>query len=115
MMGELFAPFCSRICGRHPASIEVEVGGGVSRRCLRRLVKCARLRWDLVAYIADSEGGVILLTRLVALPGERLRLADGHIYGPNEFFFIGDNIDSSIDSRSHGPVLGSRIVGVADL
>jgi signal peptidase I len=35
--------------------------------------------------------------------------------GPDEYFFVGDNIDQSADSRIYGPSAGSSIVGVIDL
>lgn len=35
--------------------------------------------------------------------------------GGDEYFLIGDNVDSSVDSRMNGPSPGSSIVGVVDL
>jgi signal peptidase I len=35
--------------------------------------------------------------------------------GPDEYFVIGDNVDRSADSRHHGPVKRSDVVGIVDL
>lgn len=34
--------------------------------------------------------------------------------GPNEFFFIGDNLENSLDSRIQGPTDRAKLVGVVD-
>jgi len=49
--------------------------------------------------------------------GDRARYADGQtiLLGSNDYFFVGDNIDRSADSRIDGPSPGSSIVGVVDL
>jgi signal peptidase I len=115
-------------------------------------------RWDLVAYrnVYDDDGQPpeTFCKRLIALPGERLRIEGGTIYindkpadgippvlagrcraampGPgrrltryedgqtialaaDEYFFIGDNLDISGDSRSYGPSKTSALVGVIDV
>ena len=43
--------------------------------------------------------------------------ADGQTItlGDDEYFFIGDNVDASKDSRTMGPSKGAAIVGVIDL
>jgi signal peptidase I len=51
-----------------------------------------------------------------ALPPDRARYRDGEsiALGPDEYFFIGDNVDVSMDSRLAGPSHASSLVGVVD-
>jgi signal peptidase I len=55
----------------------------------------------------------------MSLPGAGLttRYQDGEdvALGTGEYFLIGDNIDSSADSRLDGPTAGEALVGVVDL
>jgi signal peptidase I len=46
-----------------------------------------------------------------------MRYRDGETItlGPDEYFFVGDNIDISADSRINGPTKSADIVGVIDL
>ncbi len=48
---------------------------------------------------------------------EQKRYKDGEsiILGPDEYFFIGDNLDISNDSRLEGPSIRSSLIGVIDL
>jgi signal peptidase I len=74
-------------------------------------------RGDVVAFRLPEEGGVVLLKRIVGLPGERVRIVDGRVYingqplrepyartgrsaqssaseyslGEDEYFVVGDN------------------------
>jgi signal peptidase I len=50
-------------------------------------------------------------------PNQRVRYEDDEtiVLGNDEFFFIGDNVDVSLDSRSLGPSSRSSLVGVVDL
>ena len=52
-----------------------------------------------------------------AVPAASSRYRDRQpiILGPNEFFFVGDNVDLSMDSRITGPSDRASIVGVVDL
>lgn len=79
-----------------------------------------------------------LIKRLIGLPGDTLRIADGAVWvnsqrldepylngvqtycsqycgpltlGSTEYFFMGDNRGSSLDSRSFGPIPADRIMG----
>jgi signal peptidase I len=109
-------------------------------------------RFDLVVYWNDAREPLMFCRRLVGMPGEHLRFADGNLHvndqaiempkalagryrasvrfpgapvhyedgetitlGPDEYFFIGDNVDRSADSRVYGPAKADRIVGVVDL
>lgn len=49
--------------------------------------------------------------------GTGMRPRDGETMqlGPDEFFFIGDNLDNSLDSRVEGPTDRDKLVGVAEL
>lgn len=51
-----------------------------------------------------------------ALPPNRARYRDGEsiVLGKDEYFFIGDNVDVSADSRLVGPSRDSSLVGVVD-
>jgi type IV secretory pathway protease TraF len=37
------------------------------------------------------------------------------VLGPEEYFFVGDNLDMSLDSRQLGPSPSSSIIGVVDV
>lgn len=45
----------------------------------------------------------------------RYRDGDTIVLGGNDYFFIGDNVDNSMDSRLQGPTDRSQLVGVIDL
>jgi signal peptidase I len=51
-----------------------------------------------------------------ALPPDQARYRDGEsiALGADEYFFIGDNVDVSLDSRLAGPSHASSLVGVVD-
>ncbi|HEX4146494.1 MAG TPA: signal peptidase I [Pirellulales bacterium] len=54
---------------------------------------------------------------LKGVPAGESRYADGETIalGSDEYFFIGDNVDASKDSRVGGPSHGRAIIGVVDL
>lgn len=52
---------------------------------------------------------------LAGIPQARYTDGETIQLGNDEFFFIGDNVDISGDSRLQGPSHGSSLVGVADL
>ena len=57
------------------------------------------------------------LRMTLRVSGLNTRYQDGEdvALGPGEYFLIGDNIDSSADSRLDGPTAGEALVGVVDL
>jgi signal peptidase I len=91
-------------------------------------------RGDVVA-IRTTGLGVMLLKRLIALPGERVRIEAGQVYvngepleepyipkrapwferefelGPDEYFVIGDNRTMSQRDHTHGATTRDRLVG----
>ena len=56
-------------------------------------------------HAASANRGV----RSLYADGEPIRLTDG------QFFFVGDNVDGSWDSRMTGPADRSAVIGVVDL
>jgi signal peptidase I len=89
----------------------------------------------------DAKSGTNFIKRVVAVPGDRLKVIDGHVYingkrqdepyieestgcpicdlpreitiPPDSFFMMGDNRGESADSREWGPVPEEWIVGRA--
>lgn len=51
-----------------------------------------------------------------AVPPSEARYRDGEsiALGPEEYFFLGDNVDVSLDSRHAGPSHASSLIGVVD-
>lgn len=90
-------------------------------------------RGDIVIY--RFEETKFLIQRIIALPGEEIRIEVGEVFvdgnlldepyvqgvtqweeqgttlGPNEYFLMGDNREHSSDSRKLGPVTSGRIFG----
>jgi signal peptidase I len=95
-------------------------------------------RFDVVVLKMPSQGGELLIKRVVGLPGETVEFHDGQVFingkpldepfvggdtrpgqagavtvPPLHVFVLGDNRDHSNDSRSFGPVPIEHIVGRA--
>jgi signal peptidase I len=95
-------------------------------------------RFDVVVIKVPSQGGELLIKRVVGLPGETVEIHDGQVYingklldepfvggdtrpgrqdpitvPPLHVYVLGDNRDHSNDSRSFGPVPIENIVGRA--
>ncbi|MFH1286392.1 MAG: signal peptidase I [Candidatus Magasanikbacteria bacterium] len=97
-------------------------------------------RGEVVVFKSSSFDGDYLLKRVIAVPGERVNLSDNKIViynldhpqgivldetyltentagsvmytlGPDQYFLLGDNRDSSYDSRRFGPVDRDTIIG----
>ncbi len=94
-------------------------------------------RGDIVVLKVPERSSELLIKRVIALPGERIEIRDGHVYidgalldepyltqitagmmlpqvvPPLRVFVMGDNRGASNDSRSFGMVPSSNIVGRA--
>jgi signal peptidase I len=85
---------------------------------------------ELVAFHYPPNPSQILVRRLIGLPGDHIRLANGMLYRngvelpepthgkdtdltvpANRYFVLGDNRDKARDSRSWGLIHGSDIIG----
>ena len=101
-------------------------------------VKGGLRRGDVVVFRHPSVEGRLMLKRVAALPGERVGVVGGRVLvedgatleagggvgkgdeglwemewvlGEDEWFVLGDNPESSLDSRRLGPIRGSWIRG----
>jgi signal peptidase I len=98
-------------------------------------------RGDIVVLVDPRKPDTDLIKRIIALPGESVEIADGHVYindhlleepyikaawhdnrpkqviPPNQYYVLGDNRDNSLDSRSSqvGLVPKDLIIGKAML
>jgi signal peptidase I len=95
-------------------------------------------RFDVVVLQVPSQGGELLIKRVIGLPGETVEFRDGQVYingemldepfigadtrpgrreqvtiPPLHIYVLGDNRDHSNDSRSFGPVPIENVVGRA--
>lgn len=93
-------------------------------------------RGDVVVFKAPGPRKVDFIKRIVALPGENVKIKDGSIFinglslpepyevqktqtdinlllEPNQYFVLGDNRASSSDSRAFGPIEKRSIIGRA--
>lgn len=97
-------------------------------------------RGEVVVLRAPIDRKEYYLKRIVGMPGDRVRISDGHVIiynndhpegtlieesylneptpgsvtmtlGPDQYFVLGDNRDASFDSRRFGPVLRKDIIG----
>ena len=76
-------------------------------------------RGDVVVFRLPKNHSLVLIKRVVALPGESVTLADGsaHVVGEGAVFVEGDNRapGASNDSRDWGDLPAHEIVGTAVL
>lgn len=95
-------------------------------------------RFDIVVLRLPSQGGELLIKRVIGLPGEMVEIRGGHVYindeeldepfvtgetrpgrhghitvPPLHVYVLGDNRNHSNDSRSFGPMPIENIVGRA--
>jgi signal peptidase I len=94
-------------------------------------------RGDVALFLHPGEAGVTSIKRVVGLPDEDVKIAEGRVYidgellaegyaegergeadkewfnGPSEYFMLGDNRAVRGDSRAFGPVSGELIRGRA--
>lgn len=95
-------------------------------------------RFDIVVLKMPDQGDELLIKRVIGLPGETVRIMDGHVYindelleetftndstqpgrnwevtvPPLHVYVLGDNRDRSNDSRSFGPVPIENVIGRA--
>lgn len=94
-------------------------------------------RGDIVALDHETATAQTFLKRVVALPGDRVRITGGTLYvngveveepyvtfhdrrtipeltvPPNDVYVLGDNRAESEDSRSWGPIAESAVIGKA--
>jgi len=67
---------------------------------------------DLVALRHPMDEELPLLKRVAATPGEVVQVGtQEYRLGSNEWYLVGDNDQSSSDSRAFGPVQRRQIIG----
>ena len=102
-------------------------------------------RGDIIVFKPPDEASRDFIKRIIALPGERIRITNGVVYindqilrepylpekwtynnnwpasgqdqimPPNEYFVMGDNRNHSSDSRTFGPITLESILGKAEI
>ena len=102
-------------------------------------------RGDIIVFKPPDEASRDFIKRIIALPGERIRITNGVVYindqilgepylpekwtynnnwpasgqdqimPPNEYFVMGDNRNHSSDSRTFGPITLDSILGKAEI
>src|SRR5436309_2326241 len=102
-------------------------------------------RGDIIVFKPPDEASRDFIKRIIALPGERIRITNGVVYindqvlhepylpekwtynnnwpasgqdqimPANEFFVMGDNRNHSSDSRTFGPITLESILGKAEI
>jgi signal peptidase I len=93
-------------------------------------------RYDIIVfyYSSDQNQDMKLIKRIIGLPDEKIEITDGIVYindapleesyvqgntstfsaivlSDDQYFVMGDNRETSLDSRSFGPVDGDDIFG----
>jgi signal peptidase I len=67
-----------------------------------------------VVVIREPGSGILVIKRIAAGPGDRVRTGSGTLLlAGDEAWLLGDNRDRSVDSRSYGPVPLEALVGRA--
>ena len=98
----------------------------------------AKFERNDIIVLDEKEDNEIIIKRIIALPGETIKIQNGKIYindkeyndefaygdtsdyeqvtlGENEYFILGDNRTVSKDSRDIGPVTRDQVIGVVML
>jgi signal peptidase I len=71
-------------------------------------------RRGAIVVFREPVSGLLAVKRVAARPGDRVRISEGWLrLGPDQAWLIGDNTESSIDSRRYGPVQLDALLGRA--